>query len=340
MNVDLEKDIIALKKQFLNSLKKNKFDRCMLCGKKSNSFCYSHSVPQFVLKNIAEDGKLIQGRAIAAPDNMPLLDFEKGIANTGLFRCICRECDNNYFKHYETNLNNGNKLDNKALLEISLKNTLFAIFKNYNDKGMFEFAKKITHRAIIQFSDTRDLAENLALLEKLKNMKSGNTKAEFNVIFYYKLDYVVPLAYQGRISLYTDLDGDLIEDLYDYSSDSEDIFGIDLCIFPLKTSTIIIIFNDCNNRKYDKFAKQFNELNLNQKIDIINYIIFSYVEDFYLSSNKKYSIYLKNDCLQNLLFLTGPYIIIDKLEAKRFKANLFTNRIPIPNFLSSKLALR
>lgn len=340
MNTDFEKDVIELKKRFLNSLKKNKFDQCMLCGQKSSSFCYSHSVPQFVLKNIAEDGKLIQGRAIVAPDDIPLLDFEKGTANTGLFRCICRECDNNYFKHYETNLSDGNRLDNKALLEISLKNTLFAIFKNYNDKGMFELTKEITHQDIIQFSDTRDLAENLALLEKLKKMKSGNEKVEFNIIFNYKLDYVVPLAYQGRISLYTDLKGDLIEDLYDFSSTSEDIFGIDLCIFPLKTSTMIIMFNDCNNRKYDNFTKQFIELNLNQKLEIINYIIFSYVEDFYLSSNKKYRLYLENDYLQKLLFFTGPYMVIDSSEAKRFKANLFIDRIPIPNFLSSKLALR
>lgn len=340
MNMGLDKEIIELKNKFLNSLRKNKFDECLLCGKESNSFCYSHSVPQFVLKNIAEEGKLIQGRAISAPDNIPFLDFEKGTANTGLFRCICRECDNSYFKHYETKLSCGNKLDNRALLEISLKNILFAIFKNYNDKGMFEFVKEITNQDIMHFSDTRDLVENLALLEKLKKAKINNTEIRYNVVFYYKLDYVVPLAYQGRVSLYTDLHGDIVEDLYDFSSTSEDIFGIDLGIFPLKTSTIIILFCDCNNRKYDVFSKQFNELDLNQKLEIINYIIFSYVEDFYLSSNTKYRMYLEDDHLQNLLFLTGPYLFIDKSGAKHFKANLFINRIPIPNFLSSKLALR
>lgn len=38
--------------------------RCLLCGKKQTSFCNSHVVPQFILKQIAEYGMLYYGQSL------------------------------------------------------------------------------------------------------------------------------------------------------------------------------------------------------------------------------------------------------------------------------------
>ena len=55
-DIELRKRINKLFSQTRNAAKPNK---CVLCGKKQTSFCNSHSVPQFSLRNIADNGKLL-----------------------------------------------------------------------------------------------------------------------------------------------------------------------------------------------------------------------------------------------------------------------------------------
>ena len=65
-----------------SSKQKAKLKVCPLCGKEQTSFCNSHSIPQFVLNNIAVNGKLLQFAALAAYKPMieeNLVDIEKGI---------------------------------------------------------------------------------------------------------------------------------------------------------------------------------------------------------------------------------------------------------------------
>lgn len=59
---DEQNHIIYIRK-ILNEYKSKatanaKSDTCYLCQKKSSSFCNSHSVPQFCLKNIAAQGEV------------------------------------------------------------------------------------------------------------------------------------------------------------------------------------------------------------------------------------------------------------------------------------------
>lgn len=87
-----------------SSKQKAKLKVCPLCGKEQTSFCNSHSIPQFVLNNIAVNGKLLQFAALAAYKPMieeNLVDIEKGIKNSCTFQFICRECDSKLFSDYE-----------------------------------------------------------------------------------------------------------------------------------------------------------------------------------------------------------------------------------------------
>ena len=87
--------------EFVKAIDKNtKIDRCLLCGRKMTSACDSHIVPQFVLKEIAEDGHVSYGCALLKKI-VHGVEKTTGIKNAHNFRLICRDCDNRVFKHYE-----------------------------------------------------------------------------------------------------------------------------------------------------------------------------------------------------------------------------------------------
>ena len=71
---------------------------CIICGRECTSFCNSHTIPRFVLKNIAENGYLAHSYSSL---QMPLIDKKTGINKTLTFSCICNDCDNTKFQEYE-----------------------------------------------------------------------------------------------------------------------------------------------------------------------------------------------------------------------------------------------
>ena len=106
--LDLEIDISKDKGDFnsdINERKKyNKYtkkardlvkdSKCLYCNKEVSSFCNSHSIPEFCLRNIAEDGKVMTLNTFI---NIPFNKKEKGIGEAGTFQIICRDCDSKIF---------------------------------------------------------------------------------------------------------------------------------------------------------------------------------------------------------------------------------------------------
>lgn len=62
-----------------------KLTKCYYCGKQCDSFCNSHTVPEFCLKNIDEKGKVFYSNSIL---EIPLLNNDKGVKESGTFRLI------------------------------------------------------------------------------------------------------------------------------------------------------------------------------------------------------------------------------------------------------------
>lgn len=52
--IEINKKVSSL---IAEATKNAKLECCILCSKPCSSFCNSHSIPQFALKRIAEDGK-------------------------------------------------------------------------------------------------------------------------------------------------------------------------------------------------------------------------------------------------------------------------------------------
>ena len=67
----MKESIIEMRKQTSQVLRKienkSKTDRCLLCNRELKSHCNSHIVPQFILKEIAEDGKISYGATFFTP---------------------------------------------------------------------------------------------------------------------------------------------------------------------------------------------------------------------------------------------------------------------------------
>lgn len=100
-----------------------KHETCLICGQKL-PFCNSHTVPQFCLKNIADNGKV---NVFDALIGTKLCSSDSGIKSSGTFHVICRKCDGTIFQDYENPEVYSDIPSNKILNQIALK-MFFEIF--------------------------------------------------------------------------------------------------------------------------------------------------------------------------------------------------------------------
>ncbi len=113
-------------------------------------------------------------------------------------------------------------------------------------------------------------------------------------------------------------------------------------MFPLKTTSAILLFIDNNEKRYKSFYKSFNKLDREKKLSVINYIIFAYAEDFFFSKKIEGKITTQ---VKELLGQT-PRIMVnidDILQQNQYQAliKLFdlNNSEEIPNYLSKKYSI-
>jgi hypothetical protein len=105
-----------------------KLEYCYCCGKSAGSFCNSHSVPAFSLRNIAVNGMLYHSNSFV---ELSYMDLEKGINSSGTFKLICRDCDSTLFSAYENPENYGKILAPRLIAQIAMKNYLKNISKRH-----------------------------------------------------------------------------------------------------------------------------------------------------------------------------------------------------------------
>ena len=105
---------------------KAKQSNCLYCNNSFTSFCNSHSIPSFVLKNISSNGQVYTTNIFT---DIAALSKEKGIKKAGVFSLICNNCDNEVFKDYENPINYREEPSVKMLSQIALKNAMRDISK-------------------------------------------------------------------------------------------------------------------------------------------------------------------------------------------------------------------
>lgn len=339
-----EKDKVQYNKQLREFLKKSREEskkpNCYYCGTPCTSFCNSHSVPKFTLRNISIEGHLFYSNTLI---DMPLLDNEKGLNEAGTFRLICRECDKTIFSDYENPDNYSEKPTGKMLAQIALKNYLKSISKREMEIALYNNIAEMTgndlsHQQTINNLDLNEYIDGFNYAKKALEKKWDDY---FYLAYYENLNYVVPLAFQNNVTLISDFEGNVINNIYE-SSPSYRMQDIHICVFPLENHSVILIFLRNQERRYSSFLKQFSRLSTEEKLKSLNYIIFSYSEDvfFYKGIDKTL---LNNEELKEvtqqtpIALLTSP--LVNPLEKAANTFNL-SKRDSIPNFLDEAYKVR
>jgi len=328
-----------------------KRDTCYFCGKPVTSFCNSHSVPRFALSRIAEDGKVsktLQNKTLMHEKTL-------GLKQTGTFKLICNTCDNESFQDYENPNAYTKTPTNKMIAQIALKNYLLMIYKRLTELELYTILGNEFPNSKC-FCDELVYIRNLDLMGYISSLEYAQkaikkAKDKYYHLYYYKvLDYVVPYAAQSSITLVGDFEDEIINNLYALSPvyKTKDIH---VAVFPLETTSVVMLFVEDGETRYRKFYKQFKKLSSEDQLSAINYIVFSNIENVYLNPKVQKEV-KKNEEFINICGLTTDMTAeIDAatipsfeyseeaLLSKAIKEFSLSKRHEIPNLLSIEYAL-
>ncbi|MCE0494653.1 hypothetical protein [Vibrio salinus] len=318
------------------SRKNSKSGKCLYCKKTTTSYCNSHSIPASFLRNIANGGKLLAHGGLI---DLPLLNAESGVNNAGTFQVICRDCDGKIFSNYESKATYDSEIKQKTLAQIAMKNYLKAVSQRAFEIAFHDHLSDDSGIDLSSINNIKDidLKENVRGFERAKKVDAKCVQDEYYLFFYEKLNYVVPIAFQHKIALAVDLEGNVINDLYNHDPKYK-MQHLHLAVFPLEETSIVMMFIDKNDTRYRQFIRQFNKLALEDKLALSNYMIFLYSEDFFLSTSLDEEI-VNDETLKRVSGSLGFALIgrnpIDSLK-ENYKLSEFKD---IPNFLSQDLSV-
>lgn len=330
-----------INKMLSDSRKRAKPDKCILCGKPQTSFCNSHSVPQMSLKAIAENGIVLH--ASAAIGISDVIDIENGVNKSGTFNFICNSCDGTFFQDYENPKNLVNKQTDKMLGEIAVKNFLLQLSKRRQEKELIDIQQKefnvfdnVDDYQEIKDLDYKEYEDELFFHKKIVD---NNESGGYQILYDEILPYKVPVAMQSAVALISDMNGNRINDVYDMNPNVKMQYA-HICVLPLEDCSVILMFYHKRDKLYRNLRHQINSCSKEKTLEFINYVIFAYTENYYISKKIETEI-LSNQKLQELsreynglpgLGMLGPDNLFG-LGYKPIEAN------EIPNFLDVKWAV-
>ena len=265
--------------------KKAKLEACALCGKAHPDYCNSHSIPQFCLRAIAFNGMV---KTTNSSIGMDILPEQVGVNSAGTFRMICRDCDSKYFSDYEnpSRYEDSLGLENDLLGKIAVKVCLLEQYKARVQISTFNEVVGSIGGSSRQFHQMeareRDLIDDAFQLDYAREASRGES-AGYRVLFDAGLSYTVPIAFQGQVALISDFEGELINNIFNYSADYR-IEPLYICVFPLPTGSRVFLFcRDGGYARYAKFHRQLKAQSQGKALNAILKIILAYSEEVYLS---------------------------------------------------------
>lgn len=338
--IEINKKVSSL---IAEATKNAKLECCILCSKPCSSFCNSHSIPQFALKRIAEDGKVM----LPLQDEILTIGKDTGVNKAGTFHIICRDCDSRTFQLYEDPNAYNSKPTDQMLAQIALKDVLLMISKRNQEREQYklvgeqaEFLKDFADEKIyLGDFDLRDYGEDL---EYARSSLDGRKSNRYYLCFYTVLDYVVPYVAQSSVTLISDFEDSIVNNIYSQEQKYR-IKAIHVSVFPLKSTSAILLFIEDGVKRYRKFYRSLRKLPNDDQLAAINYLVFSYTENVFMNPTTHKEL-RKNDlfmdmCRKSTDFRSHtPFPLDDPLEAAVKEFSL-SKRNEIPNLLSREYAL-
>ena len=144
---------------------------------------------------------------------------------------------------------------------------------------------------------------------------------------------------QSAIALPKDMNGGSINDVFDLKETTRMQY-LHIAILPLNGKSVILSFYHKRDKLYRNLRHQFNSSSKESVLQFLNYIVFAYTENYFISTNIKHEIET-NENLQKLsqesngipgLGILGP----DNLFGIGYKP---VSSGDIPNFLSPEWAI-
>lgn len=215
-----------------------------------------------------------------------VIDIEKGVNNSGTFHFICNDCDGTFFQDYENEQNLRSMPTDKMLAEIAVKNLLLQLNKRGQEKQLYRKLQEefnayanLENLEAIKELDVRDYKEELQFHKEIadKNIIGG-----YQILFWSVLPYKVPIAMQSAIALAKDLEGNEVNNVFDMSEMVRMQF-MHLVILPLKEESVVLAFYHKRDKLYRNLRHQINSSPKQRVLQFLNYIVFAYTENYFIS---------------------------------------------------------
>jgi hypothetical protein len=285
--------------------------------------------------------------------NIPNINEDSGIKNAGVFNLICKKCDNILFADYENPSSYEKEPNGQIMSQIALKNAMRDISKA---KLVFEIENAVRQRYDIPNNVTRWANETEANeinkvslhgyqeeFSKAKKAVKKNWKDEYQLLYFEKLDYVIPIAFQDSVRPYCDFEGSILNE---FTKLDAKVSEIHICIFPLNNCSVVFMFcySDKVTKKYRNFRKQFLKLGRDDKLATICYLAFRYSEDVYLHKNIDPSV-IENDSLIRIAGMLDACVFPqntprNKVISVMLESHALSQSKNIPNLLLPKYAIK
>lgn len=322
-------------------------DTCLICGEPLGAPCSSHTVPRYCLKEIAVDGKLYTWNVLVGTN---LLSSEVGVGEAATFRMICRRCDTDYFKLYET----PETLLSTPTMQVMGQIAAKTLLREIGNARLLQGSRDVLGAAVDPYTrdivDMRevDRAEDEAAFRTAVKVGRGCSGGDaYSVVYYNVLPYTAPFAFQQMVSPLSDFNGGLINNSYNYSKNyrMEPLF---VCVLPSKGNTFVLMFRRSNAKRYRQFEKQFRARTEDEKLEAVVKLIFAYSDDMLLSKGIRSDV-IENDSLRSLAVMNHNYLSIPSepecsIEGegkKNARMDFALDNLPrVPNLLLSEYAIR
>lgn len=287
MNViDINKKMNKIKKEANQYTKGTK---CVLCGKECTSFCNSHTIPRFVIKNISRDGKVyIPSMAIEDIElelRLKIFQANPGIKETLIFESICRECDNNVFSCVENEEILEKEFDGKVLNLYALKILLHAEYIKIKNANMVNVAGAKQNMSdianLISMPWIFDVFEATKEIEEYKSAMKNGTYIRHKVIVDKILNRKTNFCCTTEITLPFSYEGKIINDLCNEESYATRFGGIYLLVLPMKSEqTRVVMYYRRKYSNYDTVKEEFAKMTSEEQLQAISNILLIYTEEF------------------------------------------------------------
>ena len=229
------------------------------------------------------------------------------------------------------------------LAEIAVKNILLQLSKRGQEKELYRGLQKEFHAYTnlenlegIKELDIRDYTEELYFH---KDIADKNVMGGYQILYWSVLPYKILIAIQSAIALAKDLEGNAVNDVFDMS-DTVRMQFMHLAVLPLKEESVILAFCHKRDKLYRKLRHQLNSLSKQKVLQFLNYIIFAYAENYFISK-KIQSVVESNEKLIQLAQENTGYPNLGFLGPDNFFGMKYEpiQMDEIPNFLDGDWAV-